>query len=292
LQKNKGLSFMVFAVLIMNFVLLSKVGNISNQIQNVSNNYNNIQSRLQSVSSDVNHNLDQFTREQSWITPVGINAEKSKVDNAQSLVVADWQIKDFQQDSEVIFHYRSSDAEAFKSITALSQNTGFFEVQIPIEIEVGPFWEVHVSGEREASEMEEIKEMEIKKFDQNLMCYVSMETKDSIKSSEISSMNIGYLSHIKYKPVIAHVNIRGKQHSITLFEEKAVNDNDFESIQVEFYNGDTLLAEKPLEVISEQNQQNRTAEYALSYDAGSESVSHIILEVKYKSGDTFRKEIR
>ncbi len=289
MSKNKLLFLSLAVILIMNIVLLSKIGDLNNRIQNLSNNYNNLQSSINSVTSNVNQSLDRFTREQSWITPIQINNEKSKVDDDQGLVVFNWQIKDYQEGSEVTFHYRESDSEEFKTITAESVNTGLFEVSLPMEIKAEPSWELNISwsGERGAEQVTEKIAREKKQVAQTLRCYVSMENDGTIKSSEISYQNFDYLTYMKYEPIRGHVSINDNHYNISLFEENNGN-NGYESLLIEFYNGDNLVTREPLEV---QEDQNGMRLYDLSYNSGSENISHVIIEVKYKNGDTFQKEI-
>ncbi len=289
MSKNKVLSLLLVIILIMNIVLLSKIGDLNNRIQNLSHNYNNLQSSLNSVTSNINQSLDQFTREQSWITPIQINHEKSKVDDAQGLVVFNWQIKDYQEGSEVIFHYRESDAEAFKTITAESVGTGLFEVSLPMEVKAEPFWELNTSwtGERGPEQVNEKIVREKNQAAQTLRCYVSVENDGTIKSSEVSYQNFEYLTYMKYEPIRGHVSINDKHYNISIFEENNGN-NGYESLIVDFYNGNNLVTREPLEV---QEDQNGMRHYDLSYNSGSENISHVILEVKYKNGDTFQKEI-
>jgi len=289
LSKTKLLSITLAVIIIMNVVLISKIGDLNNRVQNLSHNYNNLGSSINSVTSNVNQSLDRFIREQSWITPVQINHEKSKVDTEQVLAVFNWQIKDYLEESEVVFHYRLSDTEEFTTVVAESINTGFFEVSLPLEIKAEPSWEVNISRTEKGVSEQSIEQIarEIKQADKPIRCYVSMKTKDSLKSSEVSYLNYEYLAHMKYEPVRGHVHISRNNYNISLFEDNNSN-NSFESITAEFYNGNNLIVKKPVEV---QDAQNGMKDYSLSYDSGSEDISHIILKVKYKNGDTFQKEI-
>jgi len=289
LSKTKLLSITLAVIIIMNVVLISKIGDLNNRVQNLSHNYNNLGSSINSVTSNVNQSLDRFIREQSWITPVQINHEKSKVDTEQVLAVFNWQIKDYLEESEVVFHYRLSDTEEFTTVVAESINTGFFEVSLPLEIKAEPSWEVNISRTEKGVSEQSIEQIarEIKQADKPIRCYVSMKTKDSIKSSEVSYINYEYLAHIKYEPVRGHVHIDGNQYNISLFDD-SITTNNMESITAEFYNGNNLITHKQLE---RQDDQNGIKSYHLSYSSDSEDVSHIVLEVEYSNGDTFQKEI-
>lgn len=286
MTKSKMLSLAVALILFMNLVLLLKIGNLNDQVKVLSQSSNQLQSNIHSVSMNVNQSLERFTREQSWITPVQINHELTKGGIEQGQAVLNWQIKDLREGSKVIFHYRWSESEDFQAIEAENKATGFFQVQIPLKLKAEPYWDVRVAltGERESAQQ---AAMEIKQAEQSILCYVSLKTKDSVKNSEVSYLDLGYLANSKYEPVRGHVNINRSHYNISLFEDHS-GKNSFESFAVEFYNGSNLVAEKPLEV---REERSGIKNYYLSYNAGSESISRILLKVKYSNGDTFQKEI-
>ena len=114
MQSDRRLFFILVIVLIINIVLLGKVGDLNNQVQNLRHNYNNLQSSISSISGNVNSSLDRFTREQSWITPVRVDDGKTRVDGENGLAVLNWQVKDFKEGAEVVFHYRQKRAESSK----------------------------------------------------------------------------------------------------------------------------------------------------------------------------------
>lgn len=286
MTKSKVLSLAVALILFMNVVLLLKIGDLNEQIKTLSQSSNQLQSNIHSISTDVNQSLERFTREQSWITPVQINHEQTKAGLEQGQAVLNWQIKDFREGSKVIFHYRWSESEEFQAIAAENKATGFFQVQIPLKIKAEPYWDVRVALTGEKGTAQQAAEV-IKQAEQSILCYVSLETKDSVKSSEVSYLDLGYLANSKYEPVRGHVDINRSHYNISLFEDHSGN-NSFESVTVEFYNGSNLVAEKPLEV---QEERSGIKNYYLSYNAGSESISRILLKVKYRNGDSFQKEI-
>jgi len=264
-----------------------RMGDLNNQIQNLSHNYNNLQSSLNSISGNVNNTLAQFTREQSWITPVQVNNEKTKVENEQGLAVLNWQIKDFQEGAEVVFHYRESESGEFTAIPAESKGAGFFEVNMLLKVKVEPFWDVQVSKtEKMGTKTSERAVREIKSV-QSIGYYVSMKVKDTTKSSEVSYFDLAYLAQTKYEPIRGHVAINKNKYNISLFEDYP-SSNNFASVMVKFYDGNNLIAEKPVEV---QKAENGAKTYFLAYEAGSQNISHLVVQVEYTNGNTFEKEI-
>lgn len=284
--KDKLLYVLLVIVLIINFMLFEKVGDLNNRIQNLSHSYNSLQSSLNSVSSNVNQTLNKFTREQSWITPIQTNYDKTKVEDKLGFLVLNWQIKDFQEGSIVNFHYRQPDSEEFKIIESESVTTGLFEVSLPLELNSEPIWEVEVSRSGETGIAEQVIHEKISP-EQSLQYYVSMKTKDFVKSSEISHLNYGYLSSMKYEPVRGHIIITRNDYIFSIFGDNMAN-NGLESVTVKFYSGSNLITEKP---ITAEEDPHGMKHYHLNYDLDSQDISRFILEVKYENGESFSKEI-
>ena len=291
MQSNRPLFLTVVLVLLINLVLLSRMGELNNQIQNLSHNYNNLQSSLNSISGNVNNTLDRFTREQSWITPVQINNEKTKVENEQGLAVLNWQIKDLPEGAEVVFHYRESESEEFTAIPAESKGAGLFEANMPLKVKVEPFWEINVSKTIESGKNSRVTAAQeavmVPRTAQSIGYYVSMKVKDTVKSSENSYFDLAYLAQTKYEPIRGHVAINKNKYNISLFEHYP-SSNNFVSVMVKFYDGNILIAEKPVEV---QKNENSARIYFLAYEAGSQNISHLVIQVEYTNGNIFEKEI-
>lgn len=285
MQSDKRLTIILVIVLIINIALFLRIGELNNQISTLSQNYNNLRSSIDSISTNVNQTLDQFTREQSWITPVQINEGKTKVENEKVLAALNWQIKDFQEGAEVVFHYRQSESGEFIAIAANSTTAGFFEVTIPLTIKVEPPWAIDVTTNK--GNIISGQGAIISDQAQRIGYYVSMKTKDMIKSSEVSTLDPAYLSKTKYEPIQGHVDINDNKYSISIFEHYPSN-NNFESVLLKVYDGNNIVAEKSVEV---QKLENGTKKYFLLYDAGSQNISHLKLQVKYTNGNTFERDI-
>ncbi|MDD4754153.1 MAG: hypothetical protein PHT78_13090 [Desulfitobacteriaceae bacterium] len=284
MHENRHLSIAIVFILILNVVMLSRMGEINYQIRSLSQDYRQLQSDLDSISG----NVAQFTREQSWITPVHVNEEKSKAGDSQGLAVLNWQIKDLPEGAEVNFHYCPPDSAEFKSIAAVSKGAGFFEVNVPVEIEIEPFWDIIVSKKTKGlgtvtSEHSVIPEQKVPAIGY----YVSLKTDDGLKSSEVSYFDIAYLAHTKYEPIRGHVDIDDKQFHISIFENYP-GGNNYQSVSLRIYDGNNTVVEKDLEI---QDADNGDKQYFLSYDAGSENISHLVIKIKYENGKTFEKRV-
>jgi hypothetical protein len=288
LQSNRPLLLIIVIVLIINIVLLDKVEYLNNQIQNLRHDYNNLQSSISSISGNVNSNLDRFTREQSWITPVQVDDGKTRVDGQQGLAVLNWQIKDYKEGAEVVFHYRQNESEEFETVPAKNKGDGFFEVEIPFDIRVEPYWEVDVSKRTMGGTVTSEKKVKAPGPDyQSVSYYVSMKTGDVIRSSEIAYVDVAYLAKLKYEPIVGHVDINNNKYHISVFDHNT-GSNDFHSAMAVFYNGSKVVAEKAMEV-RDVHDSGKT--YTLDYVADSQDISHLVIQVKYEDGKTFEKEI-
>lgn len=287
MQSNKYLSIILGLVLIINIALFSKIGDLNNQIADLSQNYNNLRSSVNSISTNVNQTLDQFTREQSWITPAEIDEEKTKIENDKVAAVLNWQIKDFQEGAEVVFHYRQSESGEFTAIPAASKGGGLFEVSIPLEIKVEPLWAIDMTMTSKGNGFSEKASKVPDSAPQTIGYYISMQTGDTLKSSEIANLDPAYLAKTKYEPIQGHVNISDNKLNISIFEHYP-GSNNFESVILKIYDGNNLVTEKNLEV---QQTDNNTKIYSLSYDAGSPSISKLVIQVKYTNGNTFVRDI-
>jgi len=288
LQSDRRLFLILVIVLIINIVLLGKVADLNNQIQSLRHNYNNLQSDISSISGNVNSTLDRFTREQSWITPVQVDDGKTRVDGEQGLAVLHWQIKDFPEGAGVIFHYSQEKSGEFTAVPAKNIGAGLFEVEIPFEITVEPFWEIDVSKRTMGGTATSEHVVERPRPDyQSVGYYVSMKTGDVTRSSEIAYIDVAYLAKEKYEPIVGHVDINNNKYHISLYEYTH-NPNRFESIKARFHNGSRIIAEKDVEV---QDNTGPSKTYSLTYDAGSQDISHLVIQVKYTNGKTFEKKV-
>lgn len=287
MQSNRPLSTIVVLILLINVVLLFKIGDLNNRIANFDQNYNNLQSSVHSISANVNQTISQFTREQSWITPVQVNESKTIVENEKILASLNWQIKDYQAGSEVTFHYRTSESGEFKDVQAKSAGAGFFEVDIPFEVKVEPPWHVDMTRSGSSKEMA-IQESRISNQGaQAIGYYVSMKTKDIVKSSEVSHLDPAYLAKVKYEPIQGHIEIRDNKYNITIFEHYP-SSNNFESVILKIYDANNIVTEKPAEV---QKMENNRKNFIILYDADSQNISTLVLQVKYTNGNTFEKDL-
>lgn len=293
MQSNKPLLVIAVLVLIMNYVLMTKINDLDNQINVLSQNYHNLQANLNSVSGNMQNTLNHFTREQSWITPVLVDNEKSRMENEQLTAVLNWQIKDYQEGAEVLFHYRKSDSGDFIMLPPEKKGVGFFEISLPIKEKAEPAWELSVSEKEDSGTKNHIPrpaiEEKVDSMNQAIEFYISMKINDITKSSDISYLDLAYLTGTKYDPIQGHVDIKQNKCSISLYDNYSGSHN-YESVTARFYDDGNLIEEKDVPVM--QQTDNDMKIYSLIYDEGSKNISYVELVVKYTNGNTFKKVVK
>lgn len=292
MNSNRSLFILIALLLVINIVLFVRVGELNGQIQSLRYNYGNIQSSIDSISGDVNSTLQQFTREQSWITPVRVDHNRTWVDGDAGVALLNWQIKDFKEGAEVVFHYRRPDLEGFDETLAKDKGDGFFEAEMPFKANIEPLWEVNVSQTHSRGKIPSVSvstastAMAPDSGYRSVDYYVSMRSGDTIKSSEMTSFDVAYLANMKYDTIVGHVHIHDEQYHISLFD--SYGDNRYESVTVSFYDDKKLVDKKTLEM---SETHNTGATYELDYEAASPGISRLVIRVKYKEGGAFEKEI-
>lgn len=289
MQTNKLISLAVVFLLVINIVLLLKVDDLKDELNSLSQNYQHLQSNVNAVAGNVNQSLDRFTREQSWITPIDIDYAKSKAAAGNDLVIVTWQIKDYPEDSRIFFNYSKADTEEFKTIPVQDKGNGLFEVGLPLDIKIEPVCDISVirSGEQRGEQRAVLREEKVEPADQGLKAYVSMKSNGILKSSEISYLNLSHLAQVQYNPLTGFLEINNKKYDISLYEHNN-GGNPLKSLSVKFYNGDSLVTDKTVDArILPDGSKN----FILTYDAGSETISGIVFDVKYLDGESFTKEI-
>lgn len=294
---KRSLYLALGAIIVMNAVLLIRIGDLNNRMESLSHSYNNLQSRISSVTFDVNQSLNQFIREQSWISAVQIDYDRTLANLEHSKAVVSWQLKDFQEGAEVTFHYRQQSNAEYQTIRAEAGSTGLFEVQVPLEVKPGPVWDVQSFGPASGEAPQRAVEIKAPPAHQSIQCYISVKTGNNIKSSEMSFLDLSDVASWRYEPVRGHIENNKNHYSITLFADGS-GQYGFESITATFYNGEQIVAEKPVAVRQDEIRQypDRAQppvprDHHLSYDAGTQTITRVVLSVKYENGEQFSYDI-
>lgn len=282
--------------LILNLVLLQKVSTLEDRIASLLNNYSRVESLLHSYSGQMNNTLTQMKKDQSWVTPARIEIDPSSLGREEVGVKLGWQVKEYQEGSQVTAFYRTAGEAEFKTVKAQAVGGGYFEVNIPFKVKAEPQWNVHIqsrSGSGKNMTPPAIAE-KIAESVLSLEYYISVSHGANVRSSEVETANLDKLAYGTYNPLMTNlfiVNDGSQRFEIDLFEPHSLGGKraSLERALLKVYNGSVLLLEKPLE--ARQEPAGPGVRYNTAYESGEAGFTRLTLQVKYNNGREFVKDI-
>jgi len=277
--------------LIMNFLLLSKMNRLNHFVENVSSEQQNLNHSVNSQSGEIQQILNQFKEELSWLGPVAMDVDTNGLGEGQAQVLFKWQVKERQTDSKVIFHYAIGGNPDFEKLQAEGTEQGLFQAKIPIEVKLEPLWDVKVIDSR--SNIEEMSETvkEEQQMDQyTLKYFVSVESGDAVKSSEIQSESLDYLGTNQYGILQGDIHSRGKKASVTLIQQKTSGETSVvEEAYLLKYQDGTFIGEEP--IMLEEDQDDNFRMFHLQEISSYEEEMRFVIKVVYRDGAIFEREV-
>jgi len=277
---------------IMNMVLLGKVSDLKSQVTNLQHQTSQINSTIVSipsqVNSQVNNLLNQIERIESWITSVQIKPEN--ISEKGMIMKANWQIKDYKPDSEVSFHYKIAE-DKFIKVPATMEENGYFEVAFPIDIELKPIWEIELSEPFNGSAERKVEETYRNKEKYNeLQYYVSVNNKESIKSSEMNYYNLKGVSNHMYGTLVVHLDTRDtKIDNISVATVSIPQNNTLERVIGKTYKNNKLIASKEFDAT--KHPEVNLSTFHKPYIDEEQDFNRIVLEARYSDGASFEREV-
>lgn len=277
--------------LIMNFMLISKVNELNNRIEYVSSEQQNLHHSVNSQSGEMQQAFTQFKEELSWLGPVEMDVNINTLAEKQAQVGFKWQVKERQTDSKVFFHYAIGTNAEFEKIQADGGEEGLFQAKIPLTVELEPLWDVTVTESGSNTEEMSEKVKEEPRLDQySLKYFVSVESGDSVKSSDIHSETLDYLGTNLYGILQGDIHRQGKNASVTLMQNKTSGEtSDVKEAYLMKYQDDTFIDEEPMQVEDEQDDNFRL--FQLKKISPYEEEMRFVIKVVYQDGATFEREV-
>ena len=292
----KELKFVLITIVVVsgfiNMILIGKVNDLENQMRNVQHQTSQINSTISSIPNQVNaqlnNALNQLKEIESWITPIHIEAESLKDDSVT--VKAKWQIKDYMEDAEVLFHYQLK-GEEFYQIEATMKDNGYFEATFPLDVNLEPNWEMVYQGEFTEKEVRTIEEAKKKDREANtVQYYVSMKNKDQIKSSEMNYYNLIGISNRFYGTLSVHLSSRNNNiDSIAINTMTIPLERTLESVVSKSYKGNKLLSVREFD--STNHPEENISTFHIDYQNEKQDFDRLVIEAKYSDGKVFSREL-
>lgn len=287
------LGLVVIISLVINFILLSKINqltldisNIWSEQQNISSNVNNQADHIESVLNDINE-------QQSWISAINMDIDTKNIKRGQAGVTFEWQVKELQRDSKVVFNYMYGDGEDYVAVPAKEIQQGLFQVKIPFEVKLGPQWEAWVSGEVNR-EITHNKEIVGETMQNTIRYFVSVSYGDMVKSGEMQTEDLGYLGASAYGNVQADIDLQEDHFNVFLSNRNESRPSfTVENAYLLKYENDKLIEEIEFESNNEDSQGQPEPGYRYFYLTQMKEYDgmRLIVKVIYHNGDTFEREV-
>ncbi|MGP4039799.1 hypothetical protein ACTWP4_07845 [Gracilibacillus sp. D59] len=277
--------------LIINVMMFSKIKNVEEEIRYLTENQTMLSNSVNSQSGMIQQELDQFIEEQSWISPVTMETDKKQLANGSTDITFAWQLKVFHKDSEVMFHYKYGKTEEFIEIPANEETEGMFQVQVPVEMELKPEWQVNVhasSGNSHSLKEISKQEMESLEEENQISYFVSVSHDGLVKQSRQQSEHLGYLGTNSYGSLFSDVNFNEDDVRVHVYYHNVSNqDNIVEKVTLLKYQEDSLLEEKQFTL---RGEEMRDRPFDLKPFKKYDNM-RLVIKVEYTDGTIFEKQV-
>ncbi|WP_010283653.1 hypothetical protein [Bacillus timonensis] len=275
----------------MNFSFLSKVNQLEQRVGNISDSQHDLVQQMDNQASQVNAELQEFIDKQSWMSRVTMQIDNNETKNGEAKATFQWQVKELQNNSEVMFHYSFGKSEKYTAIPAVKLEEGLFQAKIPFTFDKEPQWRIGLITP-DSYHSEEASEKEALDGDQDMISfYVTVSYDDSVKSSELQNEYLKDYRSSYYGIIQTDVHVFRSKLDITLINYQI----DEKSVSVQRaillkYKGNTLIGEEELEMVKESPQEYGERFFNLNQVEKYDDIK-LVLKVVYNNGDNFEKEI-
>ncbi|MFD1738060.1 hypothetical protein ACFSCX_16110 [Bacillus salitolerans] len=292
--------FIVVALIssmIMNVNLLSKMEQLENQVNNLSGNQHTIMSNVNSQTSQIQSVLNDFVNEQSWISRINVEVTTTKEKKADAFF--EWQVKELQSTSKVVFHYAYGNHDDYTTIPAEEIQQGLYRVKVPFDLKIEPEWEngIYISSENHEETKTEEEPNKIAEYNQQTLKYfVTVSYDNLVKSSEIQTEYLGHYGSSYYGLIHSNIHIHNETLHITLAHNYA-NDPSMvvEKAFLLKYEGEQLIGEEEFEYIVDNDDENIPPEHQVGFFQINELKKYenmrLVIRVIYSNGETFDKVV-
>ncbi len=301
----KYIKIVVVAVLaislLINISLMLSMSEMKNRVDQISNNQMQLMNNISSQTNTVSMMLDDFKREQSWITPIRMDMKGGDPAGGSAVVNFEWQIKELPQNADVVFHYKIGEEQEYRSVPATAAQEGLFQVSLPIDVEIEPEWLFYTTisngGNMAAEEARSINE-EMRKADterNQISYYVTSTSGEMVKSSEVEAAHLGEIGTRYYGALDVNVHLERNSYNVSVAVVKNDSKAELEKATLLKFKDETAAGKE--ELVSDKEKESA------GQPAGTPTVFHrkspggkidfmrLVLEVEYSNGETFRKEI-
>lgn len=283
--------------LVMNFTLLSRLDQLENQVHSVSNNQHNIISNVNGQTSHIQSVLNDIKEEQSWLSTITMDLNTQELKDGLAEATFEWQVKELQNDSEVIFNYAYGDNEDYTAIPAKELQHGLFQVKVPIKFKIEPLWEVGLittnsNNQQEMSKQEMEEKMAEEQRQNPLKYFVSVSYDDMVKSGNIQTEHLGHVGMNDYGIIQTDIHMDDENFDVTLIHNNLNNSSIvIEEVYLLKYEDKKFVEKVELESDDQNNPSDQDVHFFYLNQIKQYEDARLVIKVVYSNGETFKKEV-
>jgi hypothetical protein len=288
--------------LLINARLLSRFSDLENQVNSIYYSQSDIRSSVDHQASNFYGILEDFKREQSWISAIRMEMGTKNPKSGKIQLNFNWQIKELVTNSEVVFHYKLGEDPSYSSVPAVEIANGLFEVNIPFDYQLEPEWYTAVSMGRSTSTVEEVAFEDNYMKDNNksqISYYVTVSKDDLVKSGEINTEYIGYLGMHYYGSLETFVDIYDEGYHLSVLTSPSNGEIFLKDAYLKKYKNGQLIEEEKLDFSEAKQESNwQIEEHGFHFHKNFPNLpnekfeyTNLVLRVIYSDGVSFEREI-
>jgi len=275
---------------------------MDNKISNVSNNQHQVINTVNSQVGNITNAINKIKEEQSWLSQVNVETIFDDTDKTKAEVSFEWQVKELENNSEVLFNYNMGDNKKYIPIKAQSKGNGFFRVVVPVKVKPEPNWNVQITSsnmnQREMSVTEEKKDAFEMENRIEFNYYISVSSGEMVKSSEITSANIEDIGSRYYGYIEVRTNInKNNIDSLSVMSGKMYDTSTYlREAYLKKYSNGKLVDEEKLEKENniyggEMPFREDTVIFNTKSSKEKMDYNSLVLKVVYSDGSVFERQI-
>jgi hypothetical protein len=266
--------------LIMNFTLSSKLDHVENQLTNLSYNQQEVLSSVNGQVDQIRHVMNDIQKQQSWISEITMEFKQDSLKSGKVTADFKWQLKEQHDNSNVVFHYAYGENDEYTSIPLEETQNGLYQVKVPLMIKIEPYWQVnYMSSDSEDTKIEMVEKRK-EEYNRNALNYfVSVAYNDVVKSGEINTRYLNEMGAEYFGDINVDLTFEKEYSSIYVLN---YSQSTLEKVELLTYQNGTLLNKEKLK---------SEGEHFTIKNFDKDEATHFVLNVTYKNGATFEKEI-
>lgn len=286
------LSILLVIVLVINWLIWSNTRHLQQQVSHLQGELNSLRSEVGSIRGTMQSIKNEDAR---WWTPGEV--EFMDVDREKALTKISWYLREYREGSKVMLNYQPVGKEDYTEIVAEEESKGYFSVVLPVEVPLEHIFDIHLERATKKEHLKDrnLKEVRITEPKPSLKYYISVQDGETIRTSEIRTLDLSKLSFKLFNPLNLRVNFNSNNKiTANVHEYKAGNPRyEINEMYLETRKGKKQVLEKwPFKPVQIQKayEQERFKIYDV-HATPSKAYDSLYWVIKYSEGLLVEKEI-